>query len=68
MLDLLTRPGWHSYREVADAADVDENESLVLALYNQLIARGFTPDALERQETPDGSRYRLNPRNRLQPG
>jgi hypothetical protein len=68
MLDLLTRPGWHGFREVADAAGIDESEPLVLAVYNSLMARGFTPDALERQETANGSRYRLNPRNRLEPG
>ncbi len=68
MLDLLTRPGWHGFREVAHAAGIDESEALVLAVYDALIARGFTPDALERQETAEGSRYRLNPRNRLEPG
>jgi hypothetical protein len=60
MLDVLARPGWHGYAEIAAACDVDADESVVDAIYHRLLAEGYTVAAIQK----DGPRYRWEPHSR----
>jgi hypothetical protein len=64
MLDVLSRPGWHGYVEIAAACDIDADEALVDAIYRRLLAEGYTRAAIQRENGPDGSRYRWEPHSR----
>jgi biotin operon repressor len=55
MLVVLSRPGWHGWEEIAAVCGIDR-ETSVLAVYQQLRARGYEIDS---DGGPNESRYRL---------
>jgi hypothetical protein len=57
MLSVLARGGWHGWEEIADECGIEGGETMVLATYHQLRARGYALGVIEQEH----GRYRWTP-------